>query len=65
MGWSFDIEILFIARMRGYPVVELGIPWYYSAQSHVSPVKDALKMMVDILKIRWNAFRGQYAKKEI
>ena len=65
MGWSFDIEILFVARMRGYPVAELGIPWYYSPQSHVSPVKDALKMMVDILKIRVNAWRGLYAKTEV
>jgi dolichyl-phosphate beta-glucosyltransferase len=64
-GWSFDIEILYVARMRGYTVAELGIPWHYSPQSHVSPVKDALKMMVDILKVRVNSWRGLYAKKEI
>jgi glycosyltransferase involved in cell wall biosynthesis len=65
MGWSFDIEILFIARMRGYTVAELGIPWYYSPESHVSPVKDAIKMLLDILKIRMNAWRGVYAKKKV
>jgi dolichyl-phosphate beta-glucosyltransferase len=64
-GWSFDIEILFVARMRGYTIVELGIPWYYSPQSHVSPVRDAIKMMLDILKIRMNAWRGLYAKKKV
>jgi hypothetical protein len=65
MGWSFDIEVLFVARKRGYAIVELGIPWYYSPQSHVSPVKDALIMMFDILKVRLNAGRGVYAKKEV
>lgn len=65
MGWSFDIEILFVARMRGYTIAELGIPWYYSPQSHVSPVKDAIKIMLDILKIRMNAWRGLYAKKKV
>lgn len=65
MGWSFDIEVLFVARKRGYKMAELGIPWYYSTQSHVNPVKDALKMMADIVKIRLNAWRGVYAKKEI
>jgi hypothetical protein len=65
MGWSFDIEVLFVARKRGYEIVELGIPWYYSPQSHVSPVKDALKMMLDIFKVRINAWRGVYAKKEV
>jgi glycosyltransferase involved in cell wall biosynthesis len=65
MGWSFDIEVLFVARKRGYSIVELGIPWYYSAQSHVRPARDAIKMMLDIIKIRVNALQGKYAKKEV
>ncbi|MEN8241014.1 MAG: dolichyl-phosphate beta-glucosyltransferase [Chloroflexota bacterium] len=65
MGWSFDIEVLFVARKRGYSIVELGIPWYYSPQSHVRPVRDAIKMMLDIFKIRVNALQGKYAKKEV
>jgi len=62
-GWSFDIELLYIARKRGYKVEELPIPWYYSEESHGSPVKDALRMIWDIFKIRLNARRGAYAKK--
>jgi len=62
-GWSFDIEVLYIAYKRGYSIVELPVPWYYSEHSHVSPVKDAIKMVVDIFKIRGNARRGMYAKK--
>jgi dolichyl-phosphate beta-glucosyltransferase len=59
-GWSFDIELLYIARKRGYRIEELPIPWYYSDQSHVSPVKDALRMAWDIFKIHFNARRGIY-----
>ena len=39
-GWSFDIEVLRIARQRGYEIIELPIPWYYTDESHVqSPSK--------------------------
>ena len=60
IGWSFDIELLFIARRRGYRIVEIPIPWYYSSESKVSPVRDALQMGVDLLTIRRNALRGIY-----
>ena len=62
-GWSFDIELLYIARMRGYRIVELPIPWHYRAESKVNPVKDALRMAMDILTIRKNALQGKYAPK--
>ena len=59
-GWSFDIEILYLAQKRGYPVVELPISWYYVEGSKVKPVKDAVMLFFDILKIRRNARRGVY-----
>ena len=62
-GWSFDIELLYIAKMRGYKITELGIPWYFSDHSHVQPVKDAIRLILDILDIRRNARRGVYDKK--
>ena len=62
-GWSFDIEMLYLARMRGYRIVEVPIPWYFNAESKVSPLKDALKMGFDILRIRWRALRGLYRRE--
>lgn len=59
-GWSFDIELLYIARQRGYRIEELAIPWYYRADSRVEPLKDAVAMFLDILKIRRNARKGVY-----
>lgn len=62
-GWSFDIELLFVARRRGYTIKEIGIPWKYFAFSHVSPFRDAIRMVLDILKIRINALLGVYSPK--
>lgn len=60
-GWSFDVELLYIARLRGYQVVEVPINWYFNSESKVEPVKDALKLFADVLQIRSNARRGMYA----
>ena len=59
-GWSFDIELLFVAYRRGYQVVEIPIDWYYRRESKVSAVRDAFRMIGDILRIRANARRGMY-----
>ncbi len=59
-GWSFDIEILFLARRMGYQIVEIPIPWYFNPESKLNLTKDALKMSLDILKIRRNARAGLY-----
>ena len=64
-GWAFDVEILYIALMRGYKIVELPIPWYYREESKISVFRDSLKMLLDILNIRRKALQGQYAKKKV
>jgi glycosyltransferase involved in cell wall biosynthesis len=60
-GWSFDIELLFLARKRGYSIKEIGIPWYYHEESKVHAFRDALKISLDIFTIRRNFARGWYA----
>jgi dolichyl-phosphate beta-glucosyltransferase len=62
-GWSFDVEILFIARLLGYKVVEIPIQWYYSPNSKISVVRDSFKMGVDLLTIRLNSIRGIYTRR--
>lgn len=59
-GWSFDIELLFVARKQGYRIIELPIPWYFNPESKLNVVQDAVKMGLDILKIRLNSIRGIY-----
>ena len=60
MGWSFDVEILLIARQLGYKIIELPIHWYYNPHSKIKVVRDSFTMGVDLITIRLNAIRGFY-----
>jgi len=60
-GWTFDVEVLYIARLRGYRIVEIPIPWYFDANSKVRVMKDSIQMALDLLAIRRNHLRGFYA----
>jgi len=59
-GWSFDVEILHIARLRGYGIVEVPVQWYYGEESKVHPLRDTWRMLNELLKIRENGRRGLY-----
>lgn len=60
-GWTFDVEVLFVAQRRGYKILEIPIPWYYHPGSRVRIFKDTFAMFSDIIRIRLNAIRGVYA----
>ena len=60
MGWSFDVELLYIARRRGYSIVEIGVPWYFNPESKVNVLRDSWRMFVDLLTIRRNGRAGTY-----
>lgn len=59
-GWSFDIELLYIARRYGYHVQEIPIHWYHDAETKVRALPDAIRMFKDIFRIHANAWRGAY-----
>lgn len=59
-GWGFDVELLYIARRRGYTIREIGIPWHYMEGSRVNPLRDTLTMVRDVLRVWANARRGRY-----
>ena len=62
-GWAFDVELLYIARHHGYQIVEIPIDWYFNADSKISVLRDSLRMFLDLLLIRRNAWRGLYDPK--
>jgi len=62
-GWAFDVEVLFAARLLGYSIVEIGIPWYFNADSKVSVLRDSTRMALDLFRIRLNALRGVYTSR--
>jgi dolichyl-phosphate beta-glucosyltransferase len=59
-GMSFDAEVLYIARRKGYRIVEVPIDWYFDSDSRVRLFQDSLRMGFDLLAIRRNARRGLY-----
>jgi dolichyl-phosphate beta-glucosyltransferase len=61
MGWSFDVELLYIARLRKLPILEIPIPWYFNPESKVSVLRDSWRMFRDLLIIRRNGRLGKYA----
>ncbi len=62
-GWGFDVEVLFIGLRHGYRLVEVPITWYYKPQSRVNPIRDSIKMVLEVLKVRLNGWRGLYGGK--
>jgi glycosyltransferase involved in cell wall biosynthesis len=61
--WGFDPELLFIALRRGYGIKEVPVTWGHDERSRMSYLRDGLKMLEEILYIRWNAFTGVYDRK--
>lgn len=62
-GWSFDIELLYLARRRGCRIREIPIHWVFNPESKLNVVQDAIKMMADIFSIHRNARRGVYGPR--
>lgn len=63
-GFSFDLEILYLAVKYHFKVAEVPVQWFDAPGSKVDPLKDSVKFMKDILTIRKLDQQGQY-KKEI
>jgi dolichyl-phosphate beta-glucosyltransferase len=58
--WGFDPEILFIALKRGFSIREVPVTWGHDERSRISYLKDGIKMLEEIVFIRWNALTGAY-----
>lgn len=64
-GFGFDVELLFIARMRGYKVSEIAIDWTNVAGSKVNVLLDSPKMLLEVLWIWISTLFGRYKKLSI
>lgn len=57
---AFDVEALFLARKYGFTIKEVPIFWQHNATDRVSPVKDSLRMLRDIVRVRIADLQGRY-----
>ncbi len=62
-GFAFDVEILFLCREFGMKVKEVPIQWSGDGESHIRLLTDPLKMLLEIVRVRWNFRRGFYQPK--
>ena len=56
--FAYDVELVWLARQRGHRVVETGVTWHDSPASKVHPLRDASRMLWDVLRFRF-AHRGK------
>jgi dolichyl-phosphate beta-glucosyltransferase len=61
-GFAFDVELLFLARREGLAVAEIPVAWINSPDSRVHVVRDSLRMLRDVLRIRAGALLGRYPR---
>ena len=59
-GWSFDVEILYLARKYGFSVLELPINWYHGKHSKVKPLQASFEMARDTFLLKMRYLFGGY-----
>ncbi len=59
-GFSFDVELLWIARKLGFRVVEVPVTWVNDPLSRVHPARDSARMLADLVRLRVDDWRGRY-----
>ena len=63
--WGFDPELLFLARKFGLKTVEVPVEWAHREGTRISPLRDGIRMVADMIKIRWNSLRGRYTAARV
>eukprot|EP00834_Sanchytrium_tribonematis_P009031 NODE_1398_length_1150_cov_0.872502.p1 type:complete len:281 gc:universal NODE_1398_length_1150_cov_0.872502:1066-224(-) len=54
----FDVELIFLAEHFGLKIKELGIPWNEVPGSKMSIIRDSMKMIIDLLIMRFGIILG-------
>ena len=59
-GWSFDSEILYLAKSKGYRIAEVPVVWRNDEATKVRLGRDVVRSFVDLWNIRINHTLGKY-----
>lgn len=51
-GFSFDVEILYLAKKFGFKIEQVPVEWYNDRRTKVNPIRDSLKMFFELFKIK-------------
>lgn len=59
--WGFDPELLFLAKKCGLAVAEVPVAWSHREGTRINPLRDGIRMLGEMLVIRWNSISGKYS----
>lgn len=57
---GFDVELLYIAKKNKYKIKEVPVEWLYVETRRVSPIKDSIQGVEDLVRIKKNILSGKY-----
>jgi dolichyl-phosphate beta-glucosyltransferase len=58
--WSFDAEILLLARIGGHRIHEVPVRWHDERDTKVRLFRDAVQSLLGLMRIRLNLMQGRY-----
>lgn len=58
--WSFDTELLCIAKIKKLKIAEIPVVWRHTENGNLKPFLDSLRGFKEILQIKWNILTGKY-----
>lgn len=61
---AFDVEVLLIALRCGYKIKEVPVEWTYVQTPRVSPLRDSIANLKDVLTVKRNDLMGKYKEKK-
>jgi dolichyl-phosphate beta-glucosyltransferase len=59
-GFGFDPELLFLIERQGGKLIEIPVRWNDNPATKVRFLRDSTRMFLDLIRLRWRAFRGAY-----
>jgi len=62
-NFSFDVEVLYLGRQLGYSIAEVPVRWAHQEGSKVRFLRDALRMLKTLFRIRATDYRIKHADK--
>jgi len=59
-GWGFDMEILLIAKLHKFKIIDAPVNWYNEGESKFRSLSGYFSTLIELFKIRINAWQGKY-----
>lgn len=64
-GFSFDLEVLWLAQRWGLDIEEIPVQWIEAPGSKVNPGRESLRFLRDVAALRYRDLRGQYTSSAV